>query len=233
MLARDVQVPLALVELGGGGEVGSPLVGLCLARLRLLVLGRGCDPEDLLAHPLLHGGELVEADPLGAYPTPEVFALAHDVARLGRQCSVVVQVLPGQVERALPLHGPRGAPRRVDLLQLVVPFVSVWDGGNLKSSAVATTCSYTWSMPGVKNDLREADVRFNTHDYDFTNKLTSSCSNKYDIRSVGTHEAGHVFGLGHVGSGHSNLTMYANSFTCKTIARTLGKGEVLALRGIY
>ena len=111
--------------------------------------------------------------------------------------------------------------------------LSVWDAGNLKNGVVASTCSYTWAMPGVKNDLREADVRFNTHDYDFTNKPTSSCSNKYDIRSVGTHEAGHVFGLGHVGSGHSNLTMYTNSFTCKTIARTLGKGDVLALRSIY
>ncbi|WP_406401791.1 peptidase M10 [Streptomyces uncialis] len=111
--------------------------------------------------------------------------------------------------------------------------LSVWDAGDLKNGVVATTCSYTWAMPGVKNDLREADVRFNTHDYDFTNKPTSRCSNEYGLRSVGTHEAGHVFGLGHVGSGHSNLTMYTNSFTCKTIARTLGKGDVLALRSIY
>lgn len=111
--------------------------------------------------------------------------------------------------------------------------LSVWDAGNLENDVVATTCSYTWAMPGVKNDLREADVRFNTHDNDFTNKPTSSCSNKYDIRSVGTHEAGHVFGLGHVGSGHSNLTMYTQSLRCKTIARTLGKGDVLALRSIY
>ncbi|MFH9428066.1 matrixin family metalloprotease [Streptomyces sp. NPDC017615] len=111
--------------------------------------------------------------------------------------------------------------------------LSTWDAGDLKSGVVATTCSWTWPMPGVKNDLREADVRFNTHDYDFTNKPTSSCSNKYDIRSVGTHEAGHVFGLGHVGSGHENLTMYTNSFVCSTKARTLGKGDVLGLRGIY
>jgi hypothetical protein len=111
--------------------------------------------------------------------------------------------------------------------------LSVWDAGDIKNGVVATTCGYTWSMPGVKNDLREADVRFNTHDFDFTNKPTSSCANKYDIRSVGTHEAGHVFGLGHVGSGHSNLTMYTNSLRCKTIARTLGKGDVLALRSIY
>lgn len=111
--------------------------------------------------------------------------------------------------------------------------LSVWDAGNIKNGTVATTCSWTWSMPGVKNDLREADVRFNTHDVDFTNKPTSSCSNKYDIRSVGTHEAGHAFGLDHVGAGHENLTMYTNSHTCKTIARTLGKGDVLALRSIY
>ncbi|MFJ8863410.1 matrixin family metalloprotease [Streptomyces sp. NPDC102451] len=111
--------------------------------------------------------------------------------------------------------------------------VSTWDAGNLKSGTVATTCSWTFPMPGVKNDLLEADVRYNTTDYDFTNKPTSTCSNKYDIRSVGTHEAGHVFGLGHVGSGHQNLTMYTNSFTCTTKARTLGKGDVLALRSIY
>ncbi|MFE6625187.1 matrixin family metalloprotease [Streptomyces sp. NPDC057740] len=111
--------------------------------------------------------------------------------------------------------------------------LSVWDAGNLKNDVVATTCSWTWPTPGVKNDLREADVRFNTHDVDFTNKPTSSCSNKYDIRSVGTHEAGHVFGLGHVGSGHENLTMYTRSLKCKTIARTLGKGDVLGLRSIY
>jgi hypothetical protein len=111
--------------------------------------------------------------------------------------------------------------------------LSTWDAGDLKGNHVAVTCSWTWPQPGIKNDLREADVRFNTRDQDFTNKPTSGCSHKYDIRSVGTHEAGHVFGLGHVGSGHENLTMYTNSFTCTTKARTLGKGDVLALRSIY
>lgn len=111
--------------------------------------------------------------------------------------------------------------------------LSVWDAGNIKDSALATTCSYTWSMPGVKNDLREADVRFNTYDSDFTNRPTSSCHNKYDLRSIGTHEAGHIFGLGHVGSGHNNLTMYTNSEPCNKKGRTLGKGDILALRSIY
>ncbi|MFB6782006.1 matrixin family metalloprotease [Streptomyces sp. NPDC056352] len=111
--------------------------------------------------------------------------------------------------------------------------VSTWDAGNLAGGHVAVTCSWTWPMLGVKNDLREADVRYNTTDFDFTNSPTSSCSNKYDIRSVGTHEAGHLFGMGHVGSGHENLTMYTNSFRCSTKARTLGKGDILGLRSIY
>ncbi|MFE4252591.1 hypothetical protein ACFRU3_24395 [Streptomyces sp. NPDC056910] len=90
-------------------------------------------------------------------------------------------------------------------------------------------------MPGVKNGRREADVRFNTHDFDFdfTNRATSSCVNEYGIRSVGTHEAGHGLGPGHVGLGHENLTMHTHSFVGTTKARTLGKGDLLALRSIY
>jgi hypothetical protein len=111
---------------------------------------------------------------------------------------------------------------------------STWDAGNLESGTVAQTCWWSTPTPGFKNDLVEADVRYNTTDYDFTdNPTSSSCSNKYDVRSVGTHEAGHVFGMGHVGSGHSELTMYTNSFTCTAKARTLGKGDVLGLRSIY
>ncbi|WP_307050327.1 matrixin family metalloprotease [Streptomyces achromogenes] len=53
------------------------------------------------------------------------------------------------------------------------------------------------------------------------------------MRSVATHEAGHVFGLAHSGAGHENLTMFASSFACSTSARTLGKGDVLGLRTLY
>ncbi len=111
--------------------------------------------------------------------------------------------------------------------------LSTWDAGDLKDTVVATTCAWTWPTPGVKNDLREADTRFNTHDNDFTNKPTASCSNKYDIRSVGTHEAGHIFGLKDITGAHNNLTMFGSSIECSTRARTLGKGDVLGLRSIY
>lgn len=111
--------------------------------------------------------------------------------------------------------------------------LSVWDAGDLSSDAVATTCSWSRPVAGRPDALMEADVRFNIHDYTFTDHPTGTCDNAYDLRSVATHEAGHVFGLGHSGDGHENLTMYANSYVCSTTARTLGKGDVLGLRSLY
>ncbi|MEU2283596.1 matrixin family metalloprotease [Streptomyces sp. NPDC013178] len=112
--------------------------------------------------------------------------------------------------------------------------VSVWDAGDLTADVVATTCSWSRTVPdGGLDWLKEADVRFNTTDYTFTNTPTADCKNAYDIRSVATHEAGHVFGLSHVGPGHEGQTMYTNSFACSTSARTLGRGDVLGLRSIY
>lgn len=110
---------------------------------------------------------------------------------------------------------------------------STWDAGNLQRGTVAQACWWSVPSPGIKNDLIEADVRYNRTDYNFTNNPGRRCSNRYDVRAVGTHEAGHVFGLGHVGVGHSNLTMYVSSFTCTTRARTLGKGDVRGLRSVY
>ncbi|MFJ4620381.1 matrixin family metalloprotease [Streptomyces sp. NPDC088812] len=111
--------------------------------------------------------------------------------------------------------------------------VSVWDAGNLSGGVVATTCSWSRPMSGRPDWLKEADVRFNTSHYTFTNNPTGDCTDAYDIRSVATHEAGHVFGLAHVGPGHEGQTMFTNSFACTTDARTLGRGDVLGLRNLY
>ena len=77
--------------------------------------------------------------------------------------------------------------------------VSTWDAGNLDKSTnnkvpVARTCYWGLPSPGIKNDLLEADVRFNITDYDFTiAPNAASCNDsKYDVVSVGVHEAGHV-----------------------------------------
>lgn len=112
--------------------------------------------------------------------------------------------------------------------------VSVWDAGELPPDMVAVTCSWAVTPPGGgPGDLIEADVRFNTRYYRFTDRPDEHCDNAYDIQAIATHEAGHIFGLGHVGAGHENLTMYTNSFACSTRARTLGKGDVMGLRALY
>ncbi|WP_329413688.1 matrixin family metalloprotease [Streptomyces sp. NBC_00704] len=111
--------------------------------------------------------------------------------------------------------------------------LSVWDAGDIGPDAVATTCSWSRPVPGGPEELLEADVRFNVRDFAFTDRPSDACTRAYDLRSVATHEAGHVFGLGHAGEGHENLTMYASSFACSTAARTLGKGDVLGLRSLY
>ncbi|MGW4563447.1 hypothetical protein ACWEN3_13880 [Streptomyces sp. NPDC004561] len=99
-----------VLDLVGGLVVHGPFVGLRTARGRLLVIGRGSDPEDVFAHPLLDACELVPAEADRAYPPAEVFALVHDVARLHGQFAAGFEVLSGEVEGALPFHGPGRAP---------------------------------------------------------------------------------------------------------------------------
>ncbi|MFD5205129.1 hypothetical protein ACFWM7_34405 [Streptomyces sp. NPDC058375] len=70
--------------------------------------------------------------------------------------------------------------------------LSTWDAGNLGATERAVACTWSHVYEGKKNDLREADVRYNTSDFDFTDYPTSSCYRKHDVRGIGTHEAGHV-----------------------------------------
>ncbi|MEU8340901.1 matrixin family metalloprotease [Spirillospora sp. NPDC048832] len=56
----------------------------------------------------------------------------------------------------------------------------------------------------------------------------------YSAEAVATHEAGHVFGLGHVeGIEHGNLTMSPSLASCDRSAATLGKGDYAGLVAIY
>ncbi|WP_229870299.1 matrixin family metalloprotease [Streptomyces longisporoflavus] len=109
---------------------------------------------------------------------------------------------------------------------------STWDAGNLEAGTLAATCGWTTNRGG-SDDLIEADVRYNTTDFNFTNNPTSSCTSHYDLRAVGTHEAGHVFGLDHAPAGHDNLTMTPSIGACDKSLRTLGKGDMRTLEAIY
>lgn len=109
VLPRHPQVPLSVVEPLGGLVVHGPLVGLRAARLRPFVLGRGFDPDDLLAHPLLHGRQVLPAEALRPHPPSEVVAPVYDATRLGRQRAAgLLEVEPDEVEGRCHSTGQAG-----------------------------------------------------------------------------------------------------------------------------
>lgn len=81
----------------------------------------------------------------------------------------------------------------------------------------------------------EADIRLNKVESHWYAVKPSSCSGRYSVEGVATHEFGHVFGLGHVGeSGHGNLTMSPQiNGPCQSTEASLGRGDVLGLRALY
>ena len=78
--------------------------------------------------------------------------------------------------------------------------------------------------------ISETDIRFTTVEGWAKYPDGASCSNKYDFVGVVAHEVGHAFGLDHAGA---NQTMGAFSQRCNAGFRTLGRGDVKALRTLY
>lgn len=114
--------------------------------------------------------------------------------------------------------------------------VSVVDFGDLPSGTLATNCNFFLTNFNGYDTIVESDITLNKFDHSWTTTPTSSsCSNRWDVESVMTHERGHTFGLGHVSeSTHGSLTMSsAINRACGTNERTLGKGDWLGLENKY
>ncbi|WP_167519032.1 hypothetical protein [Streptomyces chryseus] len=120
MLTRHRQVPLAPEELLGGGEAHRPLVACLVRGFGFFSSLAGSIPRTC-SH--IHCCTPVSwSQPYRTEVThPPTLALAHDLARRGRQRFTAVQVLPDEVEAALPRRRPHRAPGRIDLLQLLAP----------------------------------------------------------------------------------------------------------------
>jgi len=102
--------------------------------------------------------------------------------------------------------------------------------GLVGSNRLAVTCVRALSG-SVEPVIVAADMKFNKNKNWYTgNQKPSNCSNRFSLRSVATHEAGHAYGLGHTGCAQ---TMAPTLAACNGSVRTLGRGDVLGLRKLY
>jgi Matrixin len=98
------------------------------------------------------------------------------------------------------------------------------DVGELCPGAVA--CNVAWRADD--DELVESDTRFNKS----MRWSNSGKDGAYDYRSVATHEFGHMIGLADLPDS-PGLTMHFQASTTSTKARTLGRGDIRGLRGLY
>lgn len=104
--------------------------------------------------------------------------------------------------------------------------------GDLPKGILATAC--VW-FNGDHVAL-EGDIQLNKADFSWTtNPSSGSCSGRFSVKAVMTHERGHTFGLDHVSEGtHGKLTMSPSiNGPCQDSESTLGAGDVLGLRSLY
>lgn len=100
--------------------------------------------------------------------------------------------------------------------------------GRLQYGVLAVTCYWTRNGRMV-----EADIKIN--DREMWALAFHGCRNRPILEATITHEAGHVFGLDHIGERkHGRLTMspYLDG-PCENAEASLGLGDMLGLEALY
>lgn len=95
---------------------------------------------------------------------------------------------------------------------------------------LSVTCWASSTFPNGTKNMTEADIAIG-NERGLVDKLPRKCANKYDLRSVLTHEWGHVFGLAHETRGPHEV-IYPFTSAC-TIKRRLGNGDWNGMLSMY
>lgn len=103
---------------------------------------------------------------------------------------------------------------------------SVVGWGKLPSGTLGVTCVW-YDGNGI---AKESDQRYATS-YKWSS--TDTCTGaRFDTQAVGTHEWGHLYGLGHVKTGTGQVMEPSGGY-CDTGSRTLGLGDLTGIGAIY
>lgn len=98
--------------------------------------------------------------------------------------------------------------------------------------SLATTYTWRWNDGTV-----ESDIVFNKGVSWFQaategDGCIETAGNSYDVANIGTHEAGHVYGLDHP-AGDRFETMYAYGYSGETLKRSPSTGDKAGIAAIY
>lgn len=134
----------------------------------------------------------------------------------------------GRADRIGAAHEYQGATSRSPNCNTPDGF-NVVGFGRMENGILAVTCF--WISGGR---IVEADMRINNRET-WSLALAGCSGDSLMLEATITHEAGHVFGLDHVGERrHGRLTMspYIDG-PCDNNEATLGRGDMLGLEQIY
>ena len=106
--------------------------------------------------------------------------------------------------------------------------------GPLPPDILGVACVYSRQSTPTSWEIVEADIRIRPSEEWFAGTtVPSGCTNGLSLRSVATHEFGHVFGLGHAVPACSEQVMKPTASLCEVELSDFGRGDIRGLRALY